>query len=857
MSEFISSPQFEESVRKAFDVPAIRPEFVAQLQTEISQKASESPRKPLRIFKLKAGWTVAIVILLSLAITILTIGPQRVYAQFMKLFGYVPGVGFVDLDQVRVLEEGVTQQHDGRDLTALRGLSSEQGTEIWLEFSDEARPIDEAWLETADGLQLKLQSWNYSPNEAGSRGVVASFPPLPAEINQVTLALPEGWRIPLTWVPDRQGGLTPANIITSGSFSTAEKFGDTPAANANDAANLCSTAMDIQFCIQAATRTETGMQVLIEAVANGKFTPGGTFSLSMFDVPGETQNLTLSDADGNVYPVDANFILPQGEPAGRMSALSFPGTQDLTGRLSLTVPAVLVSIPLSDGISLDLGDKPSSGQTLKVDQTIDVAGYAVHFSQAVVQGDGKERLSVILNSDPLDDSAQVRPYSLEPGKPDGIQTGFGAGSGPDQLSLSVDLLQPSGLFTGILRIPLISASLKVRGPFILTFDAPSEQPVSTSTPQIIGDSTFEPLQSGDPLPMDAYQYTGRELRSGDLLAVVLGGGQSILYAASPDAGFAAEKVAVLPGHVLAVYPHPDRKGIDYITGEYDKDTNLILYQQLYTLRFGDPSPRLLIGAFEHSASNFAWSYDGRYLAYLTNNEQPGEQDYLHPLRLIDMDCRTSGECNAFTADTGEQYFYQISWSPTDYRIALGGQMQDPGNFSGDIFLLDFNPADGTAKLANLTRSPAIQDWATAHWTSKGNVLLYVCVTVAPPLNEYSLCQNDLIEGKDEVIAAQLPWNMDRFLFSADRWLVDNQPVMQNGVYSLRAFDLQNGETNVLLEWPMQDKMSFIDTSVSPNGQWAATSVEDLGGLLALNIETRQSTVVMPTSADLFLITWVK
>lgn len=845
----------EEKIHQATLTPDPGQEFAGVLWERMITLPQRPPSREPRIrniFK-RPVWALTASIVLILAIVVAILGPQRVYAEFMRLFGYVPDVGFVDLDQVRVLENGVTQKHDNRELTVQRGLITTYGTDLWLEFSDEARPIDGAWLEAPDGSRYDLRDWNYSPNEAGSRGVVAYFPPLPAEINQVTLALPEGWRIPLTWVPGRQGGLTPANIITSDSFSTAENSGESSIAHAKDVPVLCSKAMDIQFCIQAANRTDSGMQVLVEADANGKFISGSTFSLSIFDVPGETQNLTLSDANGNVYPVDAKLIEAQGEPTARMSTLSFPGAQDIQGRLTLNVPTVLVSLPISNVITIDLGDKPSPGQTLMVDQTIDVAGYPVHFSQAVLQGNGKDNLSLNLISDLLDDSAQIRPYSLDPGKPDGIQTGYGAGSGPDQLSLSVDLLQPSGLVTGILRIPLVSALLKVRGPFTLTFDAPIEQPISTSTPQIIGDSTFEPSQGGNPLSMNAYQYAGRELHSGDLLAVVLGDGQSTLYAASPDARFAAEKVAVLPGQVLAVYPHSDRKGIDYLTGEYDKDTNVTLYQQLYTLRFGDPNPRLLIGQFEHSATDFAWSYDGRYLAYLINNEQPGGQDYLHPVRLIDLNCRTSGDCNAFTADTGEQYVYQISWSPTDYRIALGGQMEGPENFSSDIFLLDF----GTAKLTNLTRSATIQDWAPAHWASKGDALLYVCFTGTLPLNEYSLCRNGLIEGKDEVVVAQLPWNMNRFLFTADRWLVDQAPVMSNGVYSLRAYDLKNGQSSVLLEWPMKEKTSYIDTSVSPDGQWATTNIEDLGGLLVLNIESKKSTVVMPYEAKLFLVTWVK
>jgi hypothetical protein len=575
----------------------------------------------------------------------------------------------------------------------------------------------------------------------------------------------------------------------------------------------------------------------------------------MFDVPGETQNLTLSDADGKVYPVDAKFIQVLGEPTGRMSTLSFTGAQDVKGQLSLNIPAVLVTIPLSDQIIIDLGDKPEAGQTLAVDQTIDVGGYPVHFSHATLEGLGKTSLRLKLTSDLLDDNAQIRPYILELGRPEGIDDLYGAGSGPDQLSISVELLQQSGLKTGILRIPLVSATLKVRGPFTLIFDAPGEQPALTITPRIIENGPFEPLASGEPLPMDAYQYTGRTLRSGDLLTVVLGDNQSTLYAASPDSGFTPEKVAVLPGQVQTVYPHPDRKGIDYITGEYDEETSSTLYRQLYTLRFGDPAPRLLIGQFEHSVYYFAWSFDGRFLAYLTTMEQPGSS-YQHFVRLIDLNCRAIGECRAFTADTGDQDLYQLEWSPIEYKIALGGSPQDQEYGASDIFLLSIDAETDKTALNNLTVSPTIDDLAPAKWTTDGKSLIYVCSTGATEINEYSLCHSDLAEGIDEVIEQLLPWNMHSVLLADDHLLVDRFPIMHNKIYSIRTFEIQNGQTSILLEWP-ESRKYLTEIFISPDGMWAATVINDLGGLLAVDIETHESILVMSANEQPFFITWVK
>ncbi len=803
---------------------------------------------------LRPVWTVALIIISLIVNSTLVIGPQRVYAEFRKLFGYLPGAGFVNLEQVRVLENSATQRHGDRELTVVRGLVNEYRTEVWLEFSDEARPVDDAWLETEDGQRFELVNWSYSPDEPGTRGVAATFPPLPRDMNQVTLALPEGWRIPLHWIPGSESNLTPVNIVPAPTLPAEENATNTPAVPPATPAH-CAETLQIQFCIQAAVRAEAEMQVLVEAVPNGQYTPGSSFSLSMFDVPGEIGQLYLSDASGQNYPVDVNFIQAGGDPVGRTSTLHFPGAQDVQGTLSLHIPALLVSIPLSDAISIDLGENPQPGQVLALDQFVNAGGLFVHFSRATLEGDGSTTLRLKVISDPLDNRAILRPYNLESGRPDGIHDRYGAGSGQNNLSLSVELLQPDGLRTGILRIPIVGATLKVLEPFTLTFEAPTGQPESTPAPHVIDGSSFEPLPIGEPLPMDTFQYTGRALQTGDLLAITLDDSQSILYAASPASGFTPEKVAVLPGQVLDVYPHPDHQGIDYITGEHDKESGNTIYRQLYTFRFGDPSPRLLIGQFERSAFGFDWSYDSRYLAYLATRDQSG-QDYQRFVRLIDLSCRTSGECSPFTAETGQQDLYFLEWSPVDYRMSLVGSPQDQQFGAGDIFLLSLEAETSQTTLTNLTQSSTIDDWAPAQWTSEGNTLLYACGTEATKVNEYSLCRNDLIPDSDEVIVPLLPWNMYSFHLAADRWLVDRAPVMINGVYSLRTYDVESGKTDTLLEWPAMGKY-WVETSVSPDGSWVATIITDLGGLIVLNLETHESKLVLPVAFGAFYVAWVK
>ena len=858
MTEWTPNPHFEEQIRQAFHVPEVRPEFVDRVYGDLMQRTtvkaqtkktsqSKSQQHALR------RWTWAAIILAL--VTLLVIYRQPVMASIGRVFGYAyfPETGFINLDQVRVLENAVTQEHEGQKITARRGLVDAHGTEIWLEFSEGARPIDDAWLETPTGQRFELLNWNYSPDETGSHGIAAYFPPVPDNILQTTLILPEGWHLPLTWIPGNESNLTPANIILQPTAATTPEANSAPAAAPET--SPCAEALHIRFCVEAAARTETEMQVLVSTISDGGVTPGMDAYDSMFAVPGEEAQFTLEDETGNSFPMDSSYIEVNQEQKKITSTLHFHGAQDLTGRLQLNIPAVLLSVPLSDEIRVDLGENPQPGQTIPMDKTVLVQGMPVHFSQAELVGEDLNRLTLSLTSDFLDDSAAQRPYHLQPGRPDGIGNGYGSGIGPDYLSIHVQLFQQSGLKTGMLRIPLIGATLKVRGPFILSFNAPASLAAAAPEPQVVEDSPFAPLPVGEQLSMEAYRYNDRPLQSGDLLTAVIEDDHSTLYAASPGSDFTPQPVAVLPGQVLAVSVHPDYQGIDYLTGEYLEDSSI--YRQLYTLRFEEDTPRLLINQFERSAFNFGWSYDGRFLAYKVTNDLPG-QAYEESLHLIDLNCRASGECSPFTTDTRQQGFSTFVWSPAGYQIAMtSSPASNEGQMISDIYIVELDPDAKTNTFRNLTQSPSILDFSPVGWTSDGETLYYPCWTGETDINEYSLCRSHLSQGADEVVVPLLPWNMHTIHLAADRWVVDRNPVLYNGLYSLRAYDLQKDQNSILLEWPVSGKY-WMETYAAPDGRWIAIVVNDLGGLLAINIESHESIVVQPNeNGTLHWVGWVK
>ena len=96
MNEQTSSPQFEDQVRRSFEVPEIRTDFVEHVYVDLMQLADKKPVRSRLLYRLSPAWTVVLVVLSLFIISTFVIGPKRVYAAITKIFGYLPGVGIID-----------------------------------------------------------------------------------------------------------------------------------------------------------------------------------------------------------------------------------------------------------------------------------------------------------------------------------------------------------------------------------------------------------------------------------------------------------------------------------------------------------------------------------------------------------------------------------------------------------------------------------------------------------------------------------------------------------------------------------------------------------------------------------------
>lgn len=169
------------------------------------------PARPAPALRLAWGFAALLV-----ALGLLALFRQPVFAAIGPWFGYIyqPETGFLPVDSTRALGQPVRQEHAGESLTVMRGLGTPTETRIWLEYSNTAHPApaDGATLTTESGVELPLVEWQSIPDEPGSRSISLVFPPLPEGTIVTTLALPEGWQLPLAWIPSTSAGLPDVRV---------------------------------------------------------------------------------------------------------------------------------------------------------------------------------------------------------------------------------------------------------------------------------------------------------------------------------------------------------------------------------------------------------------------------------------------------------------------------------------------------------------------------------------------------------------------------------------------------------------------------------------------------------------------
>ena len=482
MDEHLISHDFEEKIKHAFHAPTMRSAFVQQMQTTISEKATEINKNQRKSFHRKKSWSLALYLAGILMIIILAVGPRNVIASVQKWFGFVPGFGILEQGTpIRILSEvGIDTRNEIR-LTISEGYFTDEKS--ILIYSVENVPYsvlshDEnvvgcsefPYLILPDGTRLTTTgSWGN-----GMKAHI-TLPPVPENVDEVAFVLPcvlnslpglapENWELPIKIIP------APVDLIAI------------PVIEVNDPA---TSVTDPLPTIAESPQTESlfGIQMKIDQaiqLADGYYLIGHN--------EWKDERITKSWPSGfALKAVDANGISIPIEPAhwqdiGIQEPQESQWFYKLYGRgfkPPLTIFAVVMTIDFQPAITFEVnpdafGFDPATavpGTTYELEPIeIELLGYEARIVQADYMVQGISRgFDFGIKADP---ALQSIPFILT----SPVIGGMGAGGGGSSFNESKGLVSSIVLRDGSMQYPLQIQvnSVNIKGNWSIEWDAPSE-----------------------------------------------------------------------------------------------------------------------------------------------------------------------------------------------------------------------------------------------------------------------------------------------------------------------------------------------------------------------------------------------
>jgi len=390
MNERASTPQFEEKVRQSFGVPEIRTEFVDQVYGDLMRRAVAKSRKSRPFFGLRPAWTFALAIISLMIIGTLVIGPQRVYAAVLHLFGYMPGIGIVDQSSpIRVLAEPVSISRDGITVSVNQAVLT--GTETRIDFGVSGVPLsaypkDEVVSGCIDNPYLLLPD--------GTKTDISA--PIPAHVNEATLIIPCIFNtlpgmVPLNWELPIRFIAAPPNLTILPVIDVTPQVTVTPTMNGSDQTTEAPSTIITTATLQASVSVDKIIETKDGYILLGAVRPHLPEG-SWLQITGAA---ILRDADGkkvsysfpnDVQPLD-DSSMGQGGSAWVMqikgTGVKFPLTISFSG-----VVISQVDPQASAKITIDVGMSPQPEQVWDVNQEVQLAGQTVRLISVTANPDG-------------------------------------------------------------------------------------------------------------------------------------------------------------------------------------------------------------------------------------------------------------------------------------------------------------------------------------------------------------------------------------------------------------------------------------------------------------------------------------
>jgi WD40-like Beta Propeller Repeat len=451
MNEQRPPAEFEEQVRQAWAAPDPSPDFAARLGAQLAARGMPARPAPKRFTLRWAGALALAGLVLVVLAVVLAVGPQQAAGAVRQLFGFIPGIGVVRVDDsLRALVAPVSATRDGVTLTVRQAILSADRTTI--DFVIDGVPasaypknenipdcIGQASLRLPDGTLLAMTGGGGQGWASGYEDRY-TYPPIAAGINTATLVLPcvsdtlpgkapENWEVALSFVPAPASlALAPVMEVTAAPAPTAAVPATPEAGTATGAATAAASAA-------AGGAAPYGIAMVLDryiTLSDGYYLIGHTTWTDPRLSGASLAVVQLFDARGQELPIDiANFQdvgIDQPQPGQwvyRIYGLGFNSPLTLRGSLAAVDLQTPVAFALEAAPNGYHGSAAQLGQSWPVGPiALDVLGLPASLTQVTYA-----RLGVMAGfkfSFQADAALQQLPLTVDGGVTNGNSGGGGS-----------------------------------------------------------------------------------------------------------------------------------------------------------------------------------------------------------------------------------------------------------------------------------------------------------------------------------------------------------------------------------------------------------------------------------------------
>ncbi len=390
--------ELEKKLENFYNTITPEPAFVHTLDVQIAGEVKHMPAgRPgfvewlKNAFQRRPALTIGITVLVVLTLAVTFAGPQQVLASVQRLLGFVPGSGFVQPGETRVLATPVEETQGEVTLRVEKVIAGAKQTDIVLTASGlprekfqpqtgEQDPLFQAYILLPDGKQIKANMIMSGIGDNLQASYI--FDPLPGSVTNITLVLPRLPGVPAGFAPENWSvpiQLVTAQVLPTGSPS--DLLVATGYVPLNGLAQAKGVSVQVVQVAQAAQ--ETGVQIQFQ-----------------WDNPEWWQlnnvDLSLAYNDGQVYSQIKEPMQLLGAPES-VRTYRFQPFESGASQALFTVDKLYFTFKSTAHFTFDPGKDYKVGQSMDLSSQpgskIEIAGVPVQLLSAMINpGPGIDEL---------------------------------------------------------------------------------------------------------------------------------------------------------------------------------------------------------------------------------------------------------------------------------------------------------------------------------------------------------------------------------------------------------------------------------------------------------------------------------